>query len=229
MHGAMMTMMTDEELIEIITEAEQEAQPIVLVSSGEETGETQVERREFEGLGGTVFISTPREDYSALAEFWMRLQADRSQRQLLIETMLPRHVIREPALWHAQRNAEARHELISSYGAFTAVQLAEQVNSKAANKAATAYNWANRGRIFSVSYHGETLYPAFEFDEDGQPLPWIAPILAALTHSGMRGWEVALWFDTDNGWLDGATPLEVMRDDPDRVIAAAESRIGVVA
>jgi hypothetical protein len=35
-------------------------------------------------------------------------------------------------------------------------------------------------------------------------------------------WGVALWFTAANGWLDGKRPVDLLKDEPEEVIQAAE-------
>ena len=54
---------------------------------------------------------------------------------------------------------------------------------------------------------------------DGQPRRVIKDILAQMPRWATP-WQIALWFASGNGWLDGATPEERL-DAPGEVVAAA--------
>jgi hypothetical protein len=85
------------------------------------------------------------------------------------------------------------------------------------------HRWRKQGKIFSVSYGGGDLYPAFQFGDDGYPLPIVAELLEILGRDAERtDWDNALWFAGDSGWLDGKTPVELLQSDPDLVKQAAE-------
>jgi hypothetical protein len=134
----------------------------------------------------------------------------------LIESMLPPTVPSAPAVLQARRNALARE-----FGAFTSAEVAGLAGSKAANKAALANRWKQEGRIFSVTHHGTTYYPGFQFDGEGRPLPVIAEVIRRL---GARSgeWELALWLTSPTGWLDGRRPVDLLESEPDEVAQAAE-------
>lgn len=121
----------------------------------------------------------------------------------------------------ARRNEEARTALLEEFGVLTSAEVAERTGSRASNRAALANRWKQEGRIFSVSYEGATLYPAFQFDRDGQPLPVIARIIGALGGKGNE-WQLALWCISFNGWLRDRRPVDLLESEPQAVEEAAE-------
>jgi hypothetical protein len=76
-------------------------------------------------------------------------------------------------------------------------------------------------RIFSVVYEDKTYLPSFQFDEEGNPLPAIAAIIQVLGEK-VSDWGLALWFTGSDGWLGGRRPVDLLRDEPERVVKAAE-------
>jgi len=140
----------------------------------------------------------------------------------MIESMLPPTVPSAPAVLQARRNALAREALFQEFGAFTSAEVAGLAGSKASNKAALANRWKQEGRIFSVTHHGATYYPGFQFDAEGRPLPVIAEVIRKLGAKSSE-WELALWFTFRTGWLDGRRPVDLLESEPEEVAAAAES------
>jgi hypothetical protein len=172
-----------------------------------------------EGTGGDceVRVLASEEPASPVSE------ASRMER--MIEAMLPPLSALLPntvAALQARRNAEARAALVSELGALSSTQVAELAGSRAANRAALANRWKQEGRIFSVVYEGATLYPAFQFDTEGRPRPVIAEVIRSLG-SKSTDWELALWFTTNVGWLDGQRPVDLLESDPAAVAEAAAS------
>ena len=84
------------------------------------------------------------------------------------------------AVLQARRNADAREKLIREFGVLSSADVASLAGSKAKNKAALANRWKQEGRIFSVPLRGAEYFPAYQFDEKGQPLPVIGRVLATL-------------------------------------------------
>lgn len=80
-------------------------------------------------------------------------------------------------------------------------------------------SWKRQRQLLSVQHNGQELYPAFQFRTDGRPHPSIARILAVLP-AHRTPWQVAFWFVSPNGWLDGDAPAERLDDTPE-VLAAA--------
>ena len=89
---------------------------------------------------------------------------------------------------------------------------------KPRNRSEPTSRWKREGRLFAVRRAGVDLYPSFQF-ADGAPLPVIKDVLAALP-GHMTGWQIAMWFGSGNGWLDGAEPQDRLSD-PDAVVDAA--------
>ena len=76
-------------------------------------------------------------------------------------------------------------------------------------------------KILAVS-HRNTLYvPSFQFDERGHPRPAVAKVIQILGKD-TSDWGVALWFTAANGWLDSKRPVDLLKDEPEEVIQAAE-------
>lgn len=86
--------------------------------------------------------------------------------------------------------------------------------------------WRELRRVISVVQDGKVLYPAFQFDEHGSPLPEIERVLKVLEKDPARTeWQNALWFVSENGWLRGKSPAECLRSDPGAVMQAAEVEV----
>jgi hypothetical protein len=73
-----------------------------------------------------------------------------------------------------------------------------------------------------VEHRGRTLYPGFQFDPDeGRPRAGVEIALERLP-AGMRGWALALWFDTptdvDGRWV---APVDLLADE-DLIAAVAD-------
>jgi hypothetical protein len=98
--------------------------------------------------------------------------------------------------------------------------------------------WRQAGRIFSVSFEDQELYPTFQFG-NGRPKEIVAEVLKLLrevrpsseTEAPYDDWSTFCWFVSSNSWLEGRTPLEgdqpvnQMDSNPTAVVyAAAQAR-----
>lgn len=78
--------------------------------------------------------------------------------------------------------------------------------------------WVACDRVFMVEHERKAYFPAFQFD-GGLPLPAIGAVLAVLPRY-MSSWQVAFWFVSGNGWLEGAAPVDRLDDEAALVSAA---------
>lgn len=119
----------------------------------------------------------------------------------------------------AEDNAALRAEYLRSTPCYTAPELNRLCNGPKGNKAEPGSRWLREGKLFAVKHGRENRFPAFQL-QDGAPNPVIAAVLAALP-DGVSPWQVAFWFASGNGWLDGRAPESCLHD-KDAVIAAAQ-------
>lgn len=155
--------------------------------------------------------------------------AARGRVAALVAQLMPplSSVMPRGSVLQAHRNAEARLELAERYGVLTSTQLAERSGSRATNTAAPANRWRTQGKVFSVSWDGANVYPGLQLDEEGRTRPVIAQVLAAAGER-LQGWDLALWLTSNNAWLDGARPVELLDESPDEVLAAVHSAVADV-
>jgi hypothetical protein len=64
-----------------------------------------------------------------------------------------------------------------------------------------------------MSGDGQRLYPSFQFDASGNPLPHLRAVLAALDPDREAPWGDAIWLNAPAEDLDGSTPAEALRTD----------------
>ncbi len=117
-------------------------------------------------------------------------------------------------------NARLRSRYIQETPLLTGAEVRAASGLKPRNRSEPASRWKREGKLFAVRRSGIDHYPAFQF-ADGSPRPVIKAILAALPKD-MTGWQIAMWFASGNGWLDGEEPQERLSD-PDAVVEAARS------
>jgi hypothetical protein len=157
--------------------------------------------------------------FAQLIDSYARQRRDTER---LIQAMLPEGPPPPPpAVLQARRNAEAREELIAEFGLLSSSDIASRAGSKAKNKAALANRWRQEARIFSVPHQGATYYPAFQFDEEGQPHRAVEGVVKSV---GMKltDWGLALWFTGRYGSLGDRRPVDLLATEPELVVAAAK-------
>ncbi len=154
------------------------------------------------------------------------VQADHvaASRADLLRAMMVSNVSLTPpaSLAQAQRLASHRDALLAT-PVFTYGTL-QQLRGDAKESSTRA--WVARRRdahaVFTVSYKGRTLIPAFQFDDDGEPRAELQPILSTLVGAGVDGWTLWTWLTSPTSLLSGEVPEHVARTAPARALRAAQ-------
>jgi hypothetical protein len=124
-----------------------------------------------------------------------------------------------------ERNGRARAQFLREDRPYTAGEASKILGSRARNATELASRHKREGRLFTVRDGTTEKYPRFQFDVHGQPLPVIEQILK-LFKGNLEGWEIALWFHGNNGWLpQQARPVDLLRRQPDVVLTAAKREV----
>jgi len=124
-------------------------------------------------------------------------------------------------------NAQLRAQYLKATKLLSSAQVREMSGLEPKNKSEPASRWKREQKLFSVPYKGMELFPAFQF-RDGKPRPCIEKVLAALPDD-FTPWQIAFWFASGNGWLDGASPVDHLEQTDELVVAAnhaAELAVG---
>ncbi len=129
-------------------------------------------------------------------------------------------------LWQIEQNTRLRAQFMAQCELFNSKQVADLLESRAKNRAATASHLKEKGKLFAVRLHGQDYFPAFQFDLASRHcFPEIAELLQIKQRDCEPGWQLALWFIAPNPWLDNRMPLQVWQNGRAEVLqaAAAES------
>jgi hypothetical protein len=120
------------------------------------------------------------------------------------------------------RYEKARENAVQEFGLLRSDDLARAIHSTAENVSLVASKWRRKGEIFAVNYGGKPGYFAFQFDPvTGRPKPVIARIIEAFP-SNTDGWRFALWLTSVNSRLGNRRPVDMIDQEPERVIEAAK-------
>lgn len=146
-------------------------------------------------------------------------EAMQSILELLVpEVPPPRHMLIE-----ARMTAEARKGVLESGDWLTAAQIAEMAGFSPNNPSAQPNKWKREGLIFAVRHRGVDYFPSYALDLNAgyRPRKPLATVLKVLGES-KDDWGLAYWFASDNSFLGGKRPQDLLAEQPERVIAAAE-------
>ena len=96
-----------------------------------------------------------------------------------------------------------------------------------------ARQWVSRNRkahrIFTVTYEGETLVPAFLLDDEFEPRSEAQEPIRLLREAGEDGWALWAWFATPSAWVGGRVPAELLATAPELVAESARQRAAAAA
>ena len=133
---------------------------------------------------------------------------------LISDVKLPGSAIAEVTM-----RADTVRHLIEKGKWLTAAEIAKKGDYSKSNPAAPANRWKKEGKVYAVTFKGQDLFAAYQFDKAMKPLPVLAGLLKALGKSDP--WKIAAWFGSANGWLRGKRPQDCL-DDPAAVLEAAK-------
>jgi hypothetical protein len=148
----------------------------------------------------------------------------------LAELLVPRSppsplLVREGAM-----QARARTAVLQGGDFVTAVDIAKIAGLSTLNPSAQPNKWKKLGQIFAVHHNGVDYFPGYGLDaETGfRPLKALATVIEVF--DGIKdAWGLAYWFASDNSFLGGKRPQDVLKADPARVIAAARDEVEELA
>lgn len=72
-----------------------------------------------------------------------------------------------------------------------------------------------------VPYRNRLVVPAFQFDQWRELWPGLRDVLKVFRDSGWDEFSITAWFVSRQGSADGDVPALLIRDEPERVLAAA--------
>lgn len=155
---------------------------------------------------------------------------DRESLERLAEVLVPRDPPSPRLLKEAGMLVKARRAVLESGDWLTAAQLAELAGLSARNPSAQPNKWKKQRQIFAISHNGSDYFPGYGLDADAgfRPLKSLAKVIEVFGDH-KDGWGLAYWFRSDNSFLGGKRPQDLLASSPERVIAAAEDEIQEVA
>ncbi|WP_267248845.1 integrase [Yersinia sp. Marseille-Q5920] len=126
----------------------------------------------------------------------------------------------------AARNAQRREQLNAKILAdsvwLTARELSEKASFKNTNPSAGPNRWKSTGRIFALQLNGKDKYPEYALDEGFRPIPVVKQVISLLGEK-KTPWGLAIWFGSENSWLGGKKPKDVLATMPKQVLLAAQA------
>jgi len=146
--------------------------------------------------------------------------------QFLVKAFLPKAPPTPIMLKEAEMQARAQTAVFASADWLTAPQVATLAGFSDSNLSAQPTKWKREGRIFTVPQSGTDYFPGYGLDPDNgyRPLKSLKSVLDVFK-GRKKGWGLGYWFSSVNSFLGGRRPQDVLKVDPDRVVAAAKDEL----
>ena len=214
------------------TKRVQSVSPRILVGTGNEVG-----RLLHQGSAPRALAITFADDaQSAILEGVFRKvtaflpQMVRMRQQETVEqivgALLPDIAIPDTALAQARMMVDAKSTILESGDFLPAAEIAALAGYSAKNPSAQPNKWKKDGAIFAIQHKGNDYFPMYALDaeENYRPYKALAEVLRIFGET-KTGWGIAFWFAGLNSFLDDRRPQDLLRSEPELVIAAAKDEV----
>jgi hypothetical protein len=178
----------------------------------------------FEHLNSTIVDSLAKNladlAVSMHKVFWERQESGSLER--LAEVLIPRTPPSPRLLKEAAMLIRARRAVLDSGDWLTAADIAKAAELSTVNPSAQPNKWKKLGQIFAIHHGGVDYFPGYGLDPDSgyRPLKVLTKVIEAF--DGRKdGWGMAYWFQSDNSFLGGRRPQDLLALQPQLVVDAA--------
>lgn len=186
----------------------------------------------FEQIKPTVFEALAENFTNVASSMFevLRERHDRASLERLAEVLVPRKPASPRLLKEATMLVRARKAVLESGDWLTAAEVAQVAGLSTRNPSAQPNKWKKQGLIFAISHNGSDYFPDYGLDRKVgfRPLKAMAKVIDAFA-GHKDGWGMAYWFRSDNSFLGGKRPQDLLATAPERVIEAALDEVQGVA
>ncbi|EIK94779.1 hypothetical protein PMM47T1_19823 [Pseudomonas sp. M47T1] len=158
---------------------------------------------------------------SSMYEVFQERQ-DLNSLERLAEVFVTRKPPSPRLLKEAAMLVQARKAVLESGDWLTAADIAQVAQLSTRNPSAQPNKWKKQGQIFAINHGGVDYFPGYGLDPDTsyRPLKALAKVIE-IFEGHKDSWGMAYWFRSDNSFLGGKKPQDLLASVPDRVIDAA--------
>jgi hypothetical protein len=178
----------------------------------------------FEALAEN-FANVASSMYEVLQE-----RQDLNSLERLAEVFVTRKPPSPRLLKEAAMLVQARKAVLESGDWLNAADIAQVAQLSTRNPSAQPNKWKKQGQIFAINHGGVDYFPGYGLDPDTsyRPLKALAKVIE-IFEGHKDSWGMAYWFRSDNSFLGGKKPQDLLASVPDRVIDAALDEIQGIA
>jgi hypothetical protein len=130
--------------------------------------------------------------------------------KLLARAFRPRIPLEEIHLQFVLNHYYLRNRFLETVELLTAKKVDDLASTASPPGKGMAQFWREEGLIFAPDFEGVRLYPRFQFGPDGKPNHLIKELLSIFRRHDLSDWDIAFWFNSSNGWLDGDKPIDLV-------------------
>ena len=154
------------------------------------------------------------------------LESSNEALENFVRASVTRQAVAPSKMTEALMKRDAMNHVLKSGDWVTASQIAQMAGLSTTNPSAQPNKWKRRGLIFAINHNSNDYFPIFALDpEHGyRPFKFMKAVLEIFGES-KSGWGLAYWFAGVNGFLGGKRPQDILLNDPERVVAAAEDEV----
>jgi hypothetical protein len=153
-------------------------------------------------------------------------QRQRKALDAILEALVPQVPLPQHALIEARMTAEARKAVLESGDWLTAAEVAKVAGFSTSNPSAQPNKWKKEGLIFAIRHLNIDYFPSYALAPTMgyRPVKAMAEVLK-IFQGKKDDWNLAYWFASDNSFLGGKRPQDLLATRPERVLAAAEDEV----
>lgn len=151
---------------------------------------------------------------------------DRESIERLVDVLMPRTPPSPRLLKEAVMLVQARKAVLESGDWLTAAEVAQLAELSTRNPSAQPNKWKKQGQIFAINHGGVDYFPGYGLDRNAgfRPSKVMAKVIEILARN-KDSWGMAYWFRSDNSFLGGKRPQDLLASEPERVIEAAMDEV----
>ncbi len=155
---------------------------------------------------------------------------DRESIERLVDVLMPRTPPSPRLLKEAVMLVQARKAVLESGDWLTAAEVAQLAELSTRNPSAQPNKWKKQGQIFAINHGGVDYFPGYGLDRNAgfRPSKAMTKVIEVLARN-KDSWGMAYWFRSDNSFLGGKKPQDLLASEPERVIEAAMDEIQKIA
>jgi len=158
---------------------------------------------------------------------------ERRQRAVLesiVNALVPNVPPPQHMMIEARMTAQARKAVLEGAEWLTAAQIAELAGFSASNPSAQPNKWKREGSIFALRHQSSDYFPGYGLDLAAgyRPIKALATIIKIFGAS-KDAWGLAYWFASVNSFLGGMRPQDLLAQQADHVIEAAQDEMNEIA